>query len=350
MTRAAAMRRIIVIPMISFLFSGCSSIAYYAQSVAGQLDIWGRERAITEIIADPAAPAVLKEKLELVTRLRAFASRELGLPDNASYRTYANLERPFVVWNVFAAPEFSVSPVRWCFPFAGCVSYRGYFARADADRFAARLRRDGYDVFVSGIPAYSTLGWFADPVLNTFLHYPEADLARLIFHELAHQVVYVSDDSVFNESFAVAVEQEGVKRWFARQGSTQAGTDPETMNRRREGFAALLLATRERLAALYATDLPAAEKRARKAGVFDDLQRDYRKLRAAWGGYAGYDRWFAQQPNNAHVASVALYNQLVPGFQALLAAEGGDLPRFYERVRDLAALPRDERTGKISSP
>lgn len=350
MTRSTVMRRIILIPLILFILGGCSSIAYYAQSVAGQLDIWGRERPIPEIIFDPATPAALKEKLELVTRLRAFASRELGLPDNASYRRYANLERPFVVWNVFAAPEFSVNPARWCFAFAGCVSYRGYFAKADADRFAARLQREGYDVFVSGIPAYSTLGWFADPVLNTFLHYSEAELARLIFHELAHQVVYVRDDSVFNESFAVAVEQEGVKRWFARQGSTQGGADLDTMNRRREGFSTLLLATRERLAALYATDLPAAEKRARKARIFDDLQRDYGKLRATWGGYAGYDRWFAQQPNNAHVASVALYNQLVPGFQALLAAEGGDLPRFYDRVRDLAALPRDERAGKISSP
>ena len=332
---------------LALLMTGCANIGYYLQSVSGQLDIWRRERPVEEVVTDPAASTALKQKLATVVRIRDFASRELGLPDNRSYRSYADLERPFVVWNVFAAPEFSVQPLRWCFLFAGCVSYRGYFAKEEAERFTVGLAEQGYDVYVGGVPAYSTLGWFPDPVLNTFMHYPDAEIARLIFHELAHQVVYVPDDTVFNESFAVAVEFEGVKRWLARAGDERAKSEFERRQRIRDEFARLVEKHRGRLEALYRTRVAPDAMRSRKAQILGELEQEYRALRQGWGGFAGYDRWFAQKPNNAQLASVAIYSQLVPAFQALLARERNELRRFYEAVRELVRLPTEERAAAL---
>lgn len=328
------------------LTAGCANFGYYLQSVSGQLDIWRRERAIEEVIGDPATSALLKQKLVRVLEIRAFASRELGLPENRSYRRYADLDRPFVVWNVFGAPEFSLRPVQWCFMFAGCVGYRGYFEKAGADRFAAELAGQGYDVFIGGVPAYSTLGWFSDPVLNTFIDYPDAEVARLIFHELAHQVVYVRDDSVFNESFAVTVETEGVTRWLERAGNDRQKAEFARMQQRRREFIALIQAYHGKLDALYQTRLAAEVMRERKAVILRELQDEYDRLKADWGGFAGYDRWFAQKPNNAQIASVAIYTQLIPAFQALLRQQGGDLARFFAAVKELAALPAEERAAR----
>lgn len=329
------------------LLSACTNVDYYLQSVSGQLDIWLRERAIDELMSDPAASAPLKKKLGQVLQIREFASRELELPQNHSYRRYADLERPFVVWNVFAATEFSVEPVQWCFMFAGCVSYRGYFDKADTDRFAADAAAQGHDVYVGGVHAYSTLGWFADPVLNTFIRYPDPEVARLIFHELAHQVVYVKDDSVFNESFAVVVEQEGVRRWLAMHGSSQDRETYERMQQYRAGFIRLVVAYRERLDALYRSGLEPEAMRARKAQLFGELRRDYENMKAGWGGFSGYDRWFGQKLNNAQIASLAIYTQQVPAFHALLRQHGGELARFYAAVKELAARPRAERTAQL---
>ena len=344
---AARCGRNLAAACLALLLSGCTNIDYYLQSVSGQLDVWWRERAIEELMDDPAAPAPLKEKLAQVLQIRDFASRELGLPQNRSYRRYADLERPFVVWNVFAAPEFSVTPVQWCFSFAGCVSYRGYFDKAEADRFAADAAAQGHDVFVGGIPAYSTLGWFSDPVLSTFIRYPDAEVARLIFHELAHQVVYVKDDSVFNESFAVAVEQEGVRRWLALHGSAQDKATFERMQQYRAGFTQLVESYRERLDALYRSGLAPAAMRERKAQLFDELRRDYEDMKAGWGGFGGYDRWVARKPNNAQIASLAIYTQQVPAFQALLQQHGRELAPFYAAVKELAARPREERVARL---
>ena len=331
------------------LLGGCANLGYYLQSVGGQLDIWRRERPIEEIIADTAAAAPLRQKLARVLEIREFASRELGLPDNRSFRRYADLGRPFVAWNVFAAPEFSVRPVQWCFLFAGCVSYRGYFARSDADGYAAELAGQGHDVYVGGVPAYSTLGWFSDPVLNTFIHYPEAELARLVFHELSHQLVYVRDDTAFNESFAVAVEQEGVRRWLARADDAPGREAYERNRRIRAEFVHLVEKYRGRLDALYRTRLAPEAMRGRKREILGELEAEYRALRMGWDGYAGYDRWFAARPNNAQLASVAIYTQAVPAFEALLRREGGDLARFYESVKALAALPKEERDERLRS-
>ena len=331
------------------LLGGCANFGYYLQSVGGQFDIWRRERPIEEVIADDAAAAPRRQKLARVLEIREFASRELGLPDNRSYRRYADLGRPFVTWNVFAAPEFSVRPLQWCFLFAGCVSYRGYFAKSAADGYAAELAGQGHDVYVGGVPAYSTLGWFPDPVLNTFIHYPEAEIARLVFHELSHQLVYARDDTTFNESFAVAVEQEGVRRWLARAGDAPGREAFERNRRIRVEFSRLVGKYRERLDALYRTRLAPEAMRGRKREILGELEAEYRALRKGWGGYAGYDRWFAQPPNNAQLASVAIYTQAVPAFEALLAREGGDLARFYLAVKELAGLPQQERDRRLGA-
>jgi predicted aminopeptidase len=334
---------------LALLMSGCANVSYYFQSVSGQLDVWRRERPIEDVIADPAAAQALKDRLARVLEIRAFASRELGLPDNASYRRYADLGRPFVVWNVFAAPEFSVEPLQSCFLFAGCVTYRGYFAREDAERFSAGLAEQGYDIYIGGVPAYSTLGYFADPVLNTFIHYPEAEIARLIFHELAHQVAYARDDTVFNESFAVAVEQEGVRRWLARGGDAKQREQFERGRRIRAEFASLVQKHRERLDALYRTRLAPDAMRSRKREILAELDAEYRSLKAEWGGYLGHDRLFAGKPNNAQLASVVAYSQLVTVFEALLVREGGNLSAFYAAVKSLAALPKDERDARLAA-
>ncbi|HEX8963413.1 MAG TPA: aminopeptidase [Rhodocyclaceae bacterium] len=331
------------------MLSGCASPGYYLQAIGGQIEILRASRPIDEAIADPSLSPATRQRLETASRMRDFASRELGLPDNRSYRKYADLHRPYVTWNVFAAKPLSVEPKRWCFPVAGCVSYRGYFSEAEARKFAAGLRAEDYDVFVAGIPAYSTLGWFSDPLLNTFIHYPDSELARIIFHELAHQVVYVSGDTAFNESFAVTVEEAGVHRWIDAYGTPAEREEFDRREQHRRDFEALVTGARSRLDAIYQSHQPDAAKLAEKKIALEQLQADYRIIRdRRWGGYKGYDRWFAIGINNATLASIGLYLQDVPAFQSLLAENGGDLPRFYAAVRKLADLPRAERKDRLS--
>jgi predicted aminopeptidase len=325
------------------VLSGCASPLYYAQAISGQLEILAKRRPIEEVLSDPATPVQTRDQLELAQRLRDFASQALALPDNQSYRRYADLDRPFAVWNVFAAPELSLEPKKWCFIVAGCVSYRAYFARDKAEQFAADLKRENYDVYIGGVPAYSTLGWFEDPLLNTFIQRSEADLAGLLFHELAHQKIYVSGDSAFNESFATVIELEGVKRWFQQSGNAKEAEAYRLKVQRREQFTALVLKHRARLKEIYDSILSDAEKRAAKARVFEELRNEYAKLKTGWNGYAAFDNWFKQDLNNAHLAAIGLYHQHVAAFQALLAQHGGDLATFYREVERLAQLPSDER-------
>jgi len=329
--------------------TGCTNLGYYYQAAEGQVQIWHRSRPIKQVIDDPKTPPQIRERLMFVVRVRDFASVELALPDNGSYRKYADLGRPFVVWNVFAAAELSVAPQEWCFPFAGCVAYRGYFSQAGAERFAEQLKHQGLDVFVTGIPAYSTLGWFDDPVLNTIVRYPDAELARLIFHELAHQVVYVPGDTVFNESFAVAVELEGVDRWLARDGDPAKQTDFDLYQQRKGDFIDLVMKYRDSLRTLYASAVPDDEKRRKKAETFAAMKSEYLVLKSSWGGYVGYDRFFAEELNNAHLVPVVTYSELVPGFRRLLAENGGDFKRFYAAVQELAKLSRAERASHLGA-
>jgi predicted aminopeptidase len=309
------------------LLSGCETLAYYAQAINGQLTLLARAQPVELVIADPATPPVLRERLELARSIRDYASRELKLPDNGSYRSYADIGRPYVVWNVVATPEFSLEPVKSCFPIAGCVPYRGFFSREDAERHAAALRAAGDDVNLRGVAAYSTLGRFDDPLLSTFIRNPDAELARLIFHELAHQLLYVKGDSTFNESFAVTVERAGVQRWLAATGRS-AGLKvffqgEETSKK----FFQALAQARSRLKALYGMPLPPEAMRERKRAEFAELQK----------ALESNSRFRVLEPNNALLASYATYTQLVPVFEKLLAEEGGDLERFYARAKQLAA-------------
>lgn len=335
--------------LLSLSLTGCANLGYYWQSASGQLDLVGRAQPIQAVLDNPATAEPVRRKLAAVLEIREFASGALQLPDNDSYRRYADLERPYAVWNVFAAPEFSVQAEQWCFPVAGCVNYRGYFAKQAADKFAAGLEQQGYDVFVGGVPAYSTLGWFSDPVLNTFIHYSENEIARLIFHELSHQLLYVKDDSVFNESFAVSVETEGMRRWLESTGSLEQRNAFERAQQRKARFIGLIQKYRSELAALYGTPLSDEKKRETKADLLLALQKEYRQLKESLGGVSRYDVWLAQLPNNAHLASVAIYTEFVPAFQALLAQQQGDLSVFYAAAQEIARLPKDERTRYLQN-
>lgn len=334
---------------------GCSA-EYYWQSAAGQLDLVARAKPVSEVIASTSDPK-LKGRLERARAIRAFASSELGLPDNGSYRRYVDLGRPYVVWNVFAAPELSLAAHEWCFPVVGCVAYRGYFHEADARSEAARLAAQGFDVHVGGVPAYSTLGWFDDPLLSSFIRFPDIELARLVFHELAHQLVYVPGDTAFNESFATAVEEAGLDRWIASRPPAEAArlaAERERAERGRAAFRSLVGEARDALSATYASERSDDAKREAKRAIIGAMRAAWERTRSADPALAGYDRWFSGDdgsgPNNASLASIGLYTALVPAFRALLASEGGDLARFYARVRELAAQPKGERHAALGSP
>lgn len=335
--------------------SGCGEVSYLAQAAAGQLDLLVRARGVADVLADPGTPAVTRRKLELVRDVRAFAVAPaaqggLGLPDHGSFVKYVDVGRPYVVWNVFSAPEFSVQLSTQCFPVAGCVAYRGYFSE-EAARAEGRARAAaGQDVLVGGVSAYSTLGYLKDPVLSTMLAYPDATLIRTVIHELAHPAVYVKDDTVFNESYATAVEEEGMRRWLAARGTPELREQDRLAQARAQDFNALLLSARGELEALYAQALPPKEMRARKAGLLADLNARYARLKGErWDGYSGYDGWFARGVNNAALGSVAAYAALVPEFQAVLARVGGDVPAFLRVVQGCAARPAAERLACLRS-
>ena len=337
---------------LAIALGGCSATAldlsYYLQTAQGHFAVQGQARPIDELLSGGALDQRVAPKLRQAQEIREFAIHELALPANGSFRSYADIGRPFVVWNVFAAPELSLKLKQWCFPVAGCVTYRGYFERAEAERQAQSLRAQGWEVQVAGVPAYSTLGWFDDPLLSTFIHYPEGELARLMFHELAHQVVYLKGDSAFNESFAVAVEEAGVERWLARRGDPTVEAAYRQYAARRAQFVEMLKRHRLRLETLYASGASDEAKRAGKAEVFASLQAGYRELKSQWGGFAGYDRWFGQQLGNAHLAAVATYTAWVPGFRRLLAEQDGDMHRFFDVVRRLAREDKGQRDRMLA--
>lgn len=325
--------------------SGCAQVGYLGQAASGHLRLVGAAQPVETLVQDPALDEGLRERLRLSQRMRQFASRELGLPDNASYRRYADLQRGAAVWNVVATPELSLQLKTWCYPVMGCAGYRGFFDRTEAEAFAAALRRDeGLEVLVYGVPAYSTLGWSwlfgGDPLLNTFIRYPEGELARMIFHELAHQVAYAADDTEFNESFATAVERLGVEAWLAAHGDAAAREQYRRSNERRERFRALALGYRARLQALYEGPQDEPAKRAAKAALFAQLRAEPDLQR-------GYEGWLANA-NNASLAIQAAYHRLTPEFEALFERQGRDWPAFYAEVRRLADLPKAERRQQLS--
>ncbi len=329
--------------LISSATCGC----YLLESAQGQLALMAKREPLSRVIERPATSAALRTQLEQARLIRDFASRNLGLPDNGSYRSYADVGRRYVVWNVVAAPEFSVDPKQWCFPIVGCVAYRGYFVERRARAFAATMRARDFDVAVGGVAAYSTLGHFDDPILNTMVGWDDVELAGIVFHELTHQLLYVSGDASFNEALATTVEEEGVRRWLMSQHREADLAEHLVQQAHYLEVIGLLRHTRRVLDALYASEADASRMRERKHAAFDDLRASYAALKAQWRGAGPFDSWFAGDLNNAHLASIATYYDCVPGFQRELARVGGELEAFYRRVRELANLDRTVRDAIV---
>jgi predicted aminopeptidase len=341
--------RFLLLALLSVALLSCESVRYYSQAARGQLEILLGREDIAALLQDEALPVELRNKLETVLAIRQFAESELALEVADNYATYVDLEREHVVWNVFAAEEFSTRAMEWCYPIAGCVTYRGYFSEPAARSYAQGLQEDGFDVYTGGVDAYSTLGWFDDSLLSTVVNRSDHQLAGLIFHELAHQVVYLPGDTTFNESFATAVEREGVRRWLTHTRQSGLMTDAEQGLQRQQQFAELVIAWRDRFADLYQQELTAEVMRQRKSALQDELRQAYRELQASWGGYAGYDNWFAQPLNNAQLSTVGSYNDLVPEFLALLDSHSGDMEAFFASVRELAEMTVAERAERLAS-
>lgn len=344
------------------LLPGCQTWSFYTQAIRGQYQLVAGQRPIQKILADTNTPADLRQHLELFEKLRAFARTNLQLPVDGNYQKYVDLHRPYVVWNVEAAPEFSLVPKSWWYPVVGRVTYRGYFSHTDATNYAATLRARNYDVFVGGVPAYSTLGWFKDPVINTFLYEAPSDLAETLFHELGHQRVFAAGDTDFNEAFATSVGQEGVRRWLRSKGDTNGFAAYEAELQRMAQFTQLVMETRAQLAQLYGDVIspdgslkkgkpPATsdtELRSQKEFIIGQMQDKYLRLKTAWGGSTDHDGWFNRQVNNAQINSVATYYDLLPYFDRLLKSQGGDLEKFYQEAEKLARLPKARRREQLT--
>jgi predicted aminopeptidase len=339
--------RNLLLAAFALSLGGCASMGYYGQAIGGQMSVMSRAKPISRLLEDPDLAPDLRQRLMRVQVIRDYASRELALPDNDSYRRYADLERPYALWNIFATPEFSLKSKRWCYPIAGCMSYRSYYSQADAEREAQQLREQGFDVHVGGVTAYSTSGWFDDPVLNTMIRYPEPELAGTVFHELAHETVLVAGDTAFNESFATTVEREGVRRWLASNNAPSEYPLYLARSRRHADFVALIMRYRPQLEALYSSTTTDDVKRSRKKQILQTLRADYTTLKTAWDGYSGYDRWI-ENLNNAKFLSIGLYHGHVRAFEALLARHGGDLPQFYRAAKKLAKMGHAERDQQLA--
>ena len=329
------------------LLAGSSGGCYLLQSFQGHLALMSKREPIARVIDNASTPPALRTRLEAVAAIRDFASRSLSLPDNGSYRSYADVGRRYVVWNVVAAPEFSVAAKQWCYPIVGCVVYRGYFAENRARRYAARLHGQGLDVTVAGVAAYSTLGHFNDPVLNTMMGWDDVELAAIIFHELTHQLLYVRNDSSFNEALATVVEDEGVRRWLLAQGRAADLAEHLVQRDRYISVIELLSATRSELRAVYAAGLAPQAMREKKRAALESLRASFAHLKSGWGGHAPFESWFDGDLNNAHLASLATYFACVPGFERELKAVGGDLTAFYARARELAQLDQQMRDARV---
>lgn len=342
--------RLLFVACLLACLPGCGTL-YVMQAANGQWHVMHARKPIDAVVADPRTPPAVRDTLKEVRAARDFASHELQLPNNRSYRSYADINRRYVVWNVVAAPEFSIHPKQWCFPVAGCVAYRGYFAEKRARAFATDLAKRGFDVTLDGVPAYSTLGKFADPVLSTMLPYGPDELAAIIFHELAHQLLYVKNDSQFNEAFAVTVENAGLERWLTLNGHADRFQHYRKDSAREREFVALFASTRAQLAKLYASGLAPPPMRDKKATAFAELAAQVRALEQRHGVHSAlYEEWLQEGLNNARLASEATYYDCVPGFERLLASEGNDLPRFYAAARELSRLPLVERHEKLCRP
>ncbi len=319
--------------------SGCSQTGYYFQAASGQLSLLSKRTPVPKLLADPATPDELKQKLQKANQMRLFAIEALNLGDNPGFTSYADVGRDYVTWNVVAAPAYSLQPETWCFPIAGCVSYKGYFAKEDAEEFEKTLLAEGKDTLLYGVSAYSTLGWFADPLLNTFIHYSDNNLAALIFHEFAHQLLYVKDDSDFNEAFATAVEEILLERWLKQQGDAEAYAALLEQNARQNRVTELVLQYREKLRVAYAGENAVTEK----PRLFKEMAEEYQALKSDGQGTRFYDWWFSRPLDNADLLTISTYHQLVPDFLRLFEQHDRDLTAFIAAMKSLEKKARDKR-------
>jgi predicted aminopeptidase len=337
--------RLIVLATVGLLLCACGSLRYYGQAVRGQSALLMHRRSLPRVLQDPTTDSRLAARLRLAQQARRFASSHLGLPDNRSYTSYVELKRPYVVWNVFAAPRYSVDALAQCFPIAGCVAYRGWFAQKDAQANAAQLRSQGNDVWVGGVPAYSTLGWFADPILSSMLSWDDDELDSTIFHELAHQLIYVKDDTAFNESFATFVQDEGLREWRSSRGLPTQEDRAEAMD---DGFTQLVLDLRTRLKKLYASGASEPAMASGKQREIEAFRVRYAHWRShLWSNDHRYDAWVAQPINNARLLPFGLYDQWTPAFGLLFQRAGKQWPAFYDSVRKVAALSATQRDQRL---
>ncbi|MDX2481245.1 MAG: aminopeptidase [Desulfuromusa sp.] len=339
----------VVILLATAPLIGCSDLGYYFQCASGHMAVMENTRPIAQVVEDPLTTPEIRQKLEKVLLMRDFAVMELGLPDNDSYRRYADIGRPYVVWNVVAATEFSLKPKQWCFPVAGCVSYKGYFDQTGAEELASKLQAERYDVDLYGVQAYSTLSWFDDPVLNTFVNSSDAHLAGLLFHELAHQMIYLADDTSFNEAFAMTVQIEGVSRWFQRNSKPEEWQRFLDHQAQAEVFQTYLQTTHEQLSNLYRQDLRVEQMRREKQELITGALAYFEELKVSGQLGDGFNRWMARGLNNARLAGITTYRELVPGFQALLEQCQGEFGCFYAKVRTLSKLPEAERLARLKA-
>jgi predicted aminopeptidase len=341
--------RLVILLLSILALGGCAELGYYAHTIGGQLEILSKRQPIDDLIAANDTDPELKRQLRQVIAMRQFAIKQLHLPDTGSYTDYVALDREHVMWNVFATPEFSLTQKQWCYPFFGCISYRSFFDRARAFAYADTLAAEGYDVSVGVVATYSTLGWFDDPLFSTLLQYSQADLAGFIFHELAHERLYVKDDTEFNESFAMTVQLEGMRRWLAQQQQGDSFASYYRTIQHDAEFVALVMRTRARLQDLYATKLSAPDMRRKKAAIFLQLREEYAALRQQWHGDTSYDGWFHRRLNNASLAPIGTYHGLVPYFHALFQASGQQFDIFMQRAESIGELPLQQRREKLKS-
>ena len=341
--RVTRLIAIIIAVVGVMVFTGCSALSYYQQSISGQLDLIQKRRPIIDVMADDQTRPLIRKRLAMVQKAVAFAAKELDLQSQGSYSSYVDLGRPFVVWSVFITPRFSLTPKQWCYPVVGCIGYRSYFSEVTARIFADKMQSQGFDVYVAGTPAYSTLGWFNDPIVSSMMHWQDYDLLGTLFHELAHQKIYVKNDTVFNESFAKTVEQEALRRWMKAR-ATPARWQAYLQDRKREAaFIQLIQQTGARLKKVYSSDLTEQNMLIQKLRLLRELRQAYFNLKITWGGYDGYDRWMLSGVNNAKIQSISTYHDYVPGFQRLLVKQGNDLAHFYQAVKKLTTLTAEQR-------
>jgi len=340
--------KILLLVSVAVLMQGCSSLAYYWEKIQGHTEILSKQEPVQEVIDNPKTPDKVRQKLISTQKARVFASEVLQLPDNDSYKNYVDLKQDYVVWTVVATPPYSIKAKQWCFFIVGCLSYKGYFSEQDAEASAKELKAENMDVYVSGTKAYSTLGWFDDPLLSTMLYNSEAYRVGIIFHELAHQKMYVEDDTSFNEGFASTVELEGIQAWFSRDTKKEEYKRYIIFRERDDAFKKLLQATREELKQAYSLNLDSKAMHENKIKIFNELQLAYKKLKEQWRGYSGYDKWMSQDLNNAHLALIATYNDHIPAFRKLFKNVNNDYELFYQQVEKISELDKDKRSEELN--